>query len=641
MSLSDSALSAIMVAERTTSILSLVTTTFVIGTFLCSRSFRKPITRLVFYASWGNVMTNAATLVSRSGVLAGQYSALCLFQGFFIQWFMPADALWTFAMACNVYLTFFRKYDASRLRSIEWKYAIMCYGVPFIPSFVYFFIKSDSKGPIYGSAVLWCWVSTPWDVLRIAVFYGPTWFIILLTFTIYIRVGLHIYRNRRLLHNFSSADQQGTIDSAFEIHASKVVRITSEAAHANGPKDTTAQAHGHGHGDLESERISGAAENYVRYSVTVERGDGIPMAPIKQPVPPASAAGQNARNALTSAAAWAYCKYAILYFIALLVTWVPSTINRVYSLARPNSVSFGLELASAIVLPLQGFWNSIIYIAISWSLITKFLRRDRGRRSYAAGRRPLNFRQMNRKHLKQSSGLASVGSSEESENFEMPSPAPDDRPSQQAANDNTPSAPVAVTPGPRASRFQDIYHKALRATVKANSYENFATCFPTPARYVPASLESVHRQLNAKLEEGATAEFNEILKEREVVKGLNELDRLVGDARRRKDGGESESSVPPHMLGADGLYQAHLAPFLEHAQDSLNAKLETTQSQNAELADRIIAQRKEMESLLSGLEAVMADLEGSAKASTQYSKEHSLRQKSMQVDEDIKKRTAV
>lgn len=121
----------------------------------------------------------------------------------------------------------------------------------------------------------------------------------------------------------------------------------------------------------------------------------------------------------------------------------------------------------------------------------------------------------------------------------MPPPAPDDRASQQVANDKTPP-----TPGPRASRFQDIYHKALRATVKANSYENFAACFPTPARHVPASLESVHRQLNAKLEEGATAEFNEILKERDVIKGLNELDRLVGDARRRRDDGESESSVP-------------------------------------------------------------------------------------------------
>jgi kinetochore protein NNF1 len=57
-------------------------------------------------------------------------------------------------------------------------------------------------------------------------------------------------------------------------------------------------------------------------------------------------------------------------------------------------------------------------------------------------------------------------------------------------------------------------------------------------------LESVHRQLNAKLEEGATAEFNEIIREREVIRGLNELDRLVGEARRRKSQGESESDVP-------------------------------------------------------------------------------------------------
>lgn len=107
-----------------------------------------------------------------------------------------------------------------------------------------------------------------------------------------------------------------------------------------------------------------------------------------------------------------------------------------------------------------------------------------------------------------------------------------------------PQAPQPLTPGPRASRFQDIYTKALRATLKANSYDNFASCFPTPARHVPASLESVHRQLNAKLEEGATAEFNEIIKEREVIKGLNELDRLVGDAKNRKSRGESENDMP-------------------------------------------------------------------------------------------------
>ena len=68
--------------------------------------------------------------------------------------FMPADALWTFAMACNVYLTFFYKYDSEQLRRLEWKYFLFCYGLPFIPAFTYFFIESDALGRIYGSAIV-------------------------------------------------------------------------------------------------------------------------------------------------------------------------------------------------------------------------------------------------------------------------------------------------------------------------------------------------------------------------------------------------------------------------------------------------------------------------------------------------------
>jgi hypothetical protein len=65
-------------------------------------------------------------------------------------------------------------------------------------------------------------------------------------------------------------------------------------------------------------------------------------------------------------AALNYCKCAVLFFIALLVTWVPSTINRVYSLVHPDSVVFGLDFASGLVLPLQGFWNAAVYIATSF-----------------------------------------------------------------------------------------------------------------------------------------------------------------------------------------------------------------------------------------------------------------------------------
>lgn len=40
--------------------------------------------------------------------------------------------------------------------------------------------------------------------------------------------------------------------------------------------------------------------------------------------------------------------------------------NRVYSLIHPDLVSIPFTYASAVVLPLMGFWNSVIYITTSW-----------------------------------------------------------------------------------------------------------------------------------------------------------------------------------------------------------------------------------------------------------------------------------
>lgn len=62
------------------------------------------------------------------------------------------------------------------------------------------------------------------------------------------------------------------------------------------------------------------------------------------------------------------CLSGVIVLLASLLTsnQVPSTANRVYAFAFPNDFSFGLKYASSFVLPLQGFWNSLIYISISW-----------------------------------------------------------------------------------------------------------------------------------------------------------------------------------------------------------------------------------------------------------------------------------
>ena len=81
-----SQLEAIEVVERVTSALSLAGTSFIFVTFLAFPAFHdRPINRLIFYASLGNTISNIGTLISTSGVAAGQSSSLCQLQGWIIQ----------------------------------------------------------------------------------------------------------------------------------------------------------------------------------------------------------------------------------------------------------------------------------------------------------------------------------------------------------------------------------------------------------------------------------------------------------------------------------------------------------------------------------------------------------------------------
>lgn len=70
----------------------------------------------------------------------------------------------------------------------------------------------------------------------------------------------------------------------------------------------------------------------------------------------------------------------------------------------------------------------------------------------------------------------------------------------------------------------------------------------------------------------------------------------------------------PHILPPDTLLQTHLTPFLNTAQQDLETRLTETQNQNMILMQEIEGQRKEIESLMRGLENVVEDLDGSVTA---------------------------
>ncbi|KAH7309468.1 G-protein coupled receptor [Stachybotrys elegans] len=371
--LTPNQLVAISVIERTCSILSALGSLFIITTFCSSTSFHRPINRLVFYASFGNILVNIGTLISRA-YIDDEDSAGCQFQAAIIQMFMPADVFWTLAMAINVYLTFYLKFDASKLRRMEPYYLAVCYGIPLIPAITYIFVR-DHGTRVYGDANLWCWVTSEWDVLRIATFYAPVWVAIIITFSIYIRAGRTIYNKRRELLYISASEPDPLTtmngDAGLTVGTTEVV-VTSEAA------DETRQI------PLQplGQRAPEDAANHpnTAYSVTISSNPKshnsiVPKPhsetrPVQVQRPYMSA---RRRNYELNTAAWSYTKCAILFFTAMLITWIPSSANRVYSAVHGGRTLAPLEFMSAFVLPLQGFWNASIYIVTSWAACRNLL----------------------------------------------------------------------------------------------------------------------------------------------------------------------------------------------------------------------------------------------------------------------------
>lgn len=208
-------------------------------------------------------------------------------------------------MAINVYMTLFRKYSAQQLRALEWKYQIMCYGLPFVIALVYLFIDNPNRGKIYGDASLWCWISIEWVILRIALVYVPAWIAILVSFTLYAMSGREIFQKRQQLRAFhDSPPPSAEVANPFTSFKTTEVEITSELA-------------------------SLPYRNHDPYSVKISASTKSPafsdVATIGDLTSTSAVAKQYRSNRAAmeaNTAAWGYTKVALLFFVSLLITWL-------------------------------------------------------------------------------------------------------------------------------------------------------------------------------------------------------------------------------------------------------------------------------------------------------------------------------
>lgn len=189
-------------------------------------------------------------------------------------------------------------------------------------------------------------------------------------FAIYTRVGREIYKKRRELRSVYQSTStevqiaqsqipntasytgisikepiQGTRTT--EVHVTSNAR-SEDAFSINGAKD-------------ERKSLNAVTES-DRYSVTIS------SCTAKKAKEKALPPNQKSKVHLgMDKVIIAYTKCAVLFAASLLITWGPSSVYRVYGLIYPTRVSYALNIASALVLPLQGFWNAVIYFVTSFA----------------------------------------------------------------------------------------------------------------------------------------------------------------------------------------------------------------------------------------------------------------------------------
>ncbi|RFU78502.1 cyclic amp receptor a [Trichoderma arundinaceum] len=416
--LSPREIEVLITIERIGAGLSMVAITFTLLSFLLFKRLRTTPNIFIVLASIANAGASIASMIGYDGLDKGESSALCQGQGFIFEWwvavlgihstggwqkadavlhrFMQSDPWWSFAMAFNVFLVFFNNANPATFRKRIWIYCIVCFGGPLLPAVVLVSIHDDAKGPVFGNAALWCWIDSNWSLVRLYAYYIPIWICIFGSILIYIAVGYHVFHHRNRLRNFAIpiterkkransgvASEAG--DSAVESltrrqdyygTATTEVQVTSNtpendylglpaippAVYAHGPMVVTcgrswAATHAEGYHSPKIER-------------TPLRDTNIFIKRAKQPFALFTrlrAAKSNAASKLKrlDPIKMAYLRTSFIFGFAILITWIPSSVNRLYSLTYHGRVNFQLSIASGCVLPLQGVWNALIYFTTS------------------------------------------------------------------------------------------------------------------------------------------------------------------------------------------------------------------------------------------------------------------------------------
>ncbi|KAH7275186.1 hypothetical protein FSOLCH5_006075 [Fusarium solani] len=380
---------ALVLMERMGGSISLVAVVLIFIAYALVPRVRNVQNTFIVFASIANVGASIASVIAMDGLELGVASPLCQAQSFLFHMFMQSDPWWSLAMAFNVFLVFFFRTSPDAFRRWWWLYCLICYGGPFIIALSLLLVRSPGRGLVYGQATIWCWVNQDWENIRIYTYYMLIWVCIVGSLIFYFMVGYHVFHSRNQLKSFSASKSReagvyeqprvdflsvpqdcfyGTIVTEVQV----VHSTASTSALPNEPRPAhMQQSTPHVSFDELPPPIQTAPSQYFS-TVTSPAGNHHPQ---RSPLRRITSATNKTVNkfVVEDPIKRAYLRTSFLFALSVLVTWIPSSLNRIHSWLVGTS-PYEYHVATAAVLPLQGLWNAVIFFVTSWRPLREWIR---------------------------------------------------------------------------------------------------------------------------------------------------------------------------------------------------------------------------------------------------------------------------
>ncbi|XP_073897082.1 polyamine-modulated factor 1 isoform X3 [Macaca fascicularis] len=156
------------------------------------------------------------------------------------------------------------------------------------------------------------------------------------------------------------------------------------------------------------------------------------------------------------------------------------------------------------------------------------------------------------------------------------------------------SSPQSVPPGTTISRVKlldTMVDTFLQKLVAAGSYQRFTDCYKRFYQLQPDITQRIYDKFIAQLQTSIREEISDIKEEGNLEAVLNALDKIVEEGKDRKEPAWRPSGIPEKDL------HSVMAPYFLQQRDTLRRHVHKQEAENQQLADAVLAGRRQVEEL--------------------------------------------